>query len=173
MMYYPPHLVTKAGEILQQAKTSRIGLMMAESCTGGLISGLFTEIPGSADVVIGGVVAYCNEVKAKILTIPSELLEKHGAVSEPVARAMAEGVLKALPWEERFDKAVSIAVTGIAGPGGGSAEKPVGLVHFGAACTHAPTAHNYQIFKGSRTDVRLATVEAALIMIEEQVKKLL
>ncbi len=100
---------------------------VAESCTGGLIAHRFTDVPGSSEYFLGGVVAYSNHAKCSLLGVPEELLSQHGAVSEPVARAMAEGV------RERFNADIGVATTGISGPGGGSEEKPVGLVYLGIA----------------------------------------
>lgn len=132
----------------------------AESCTGGLIAGALTDISGSSAVVDRGFVTYSNAAKADMLGVPPALIEAHGAVSEPVARAMAEGALS------RAETDATIAVTGVAGPGGGSAEKPVGLVHFAVAGRHGPTRHAKHVFDGQDRDgVRFATVETALRML--------
>jgi nicotinamide-nucleotide amidase len=129
----------------------------AESCTGGLIAGTLTEIAGSSDVVEGGFVTYSNAVKAQSLGVPAELIARLGAVSREVAIAMAEGVLAKLP-----TVTVAIAVTGVAGPGGGSVEKPVGLVHFGLARRGAETVSWHEVFAGDRSAIRRATVQNAL-----------
>jgi len=130
----------------------------AESCTGGLIAGLLTAIAGSSDVVDRGFVTYSNAAKTEMLGVPSALITTHGAVSAPVAEAMARGAL------QRSAATIAIAVTGIAGPGGGSADKPVGLVWFGLA--HGDTAISESVvFPGDRTAVRIATVEHALAMV--------
>ena len=113
--------------LLQALRASGLMIATAESCTGGLIAGLLTEIAGSSDVVDRGFVTYSNEAKQDCLGVPAELIARDGAVSSTVARAMAEGALR----HSRADIAVS--VTGVAGPGGGSAEKPVGLVHLAVA----------------------------------------
>ncbi len=132
----------------------------AESCTGGLIAGALTDISGSSAVVDRGFVTYSNEAKADMLGVPADMIAAHGAVSEPVARAMAEGALS----QGQTDAAV--AVTGIAGPGGGSPEKPVGLVHFAVAGKDGPTQHAHHVFAGQDRDgVRLVTVETALKML--------
>jgi nicotinamide-nucleotide amidase len=141
----------------------RAGWMMAtaESCTGGLVAGLMTEIAGSSDVVDRGFVTYSNAAKADLLGVPADLLAAHGAVSEPVARAMAEGALA------RSVAEVAVSITGIAGPGGGSAEKPVGLVHFALARRGGPTVHVERRFGDrGRGAVRLAAVAEALGLVE-------
>jgi nicotinamide-nucleotide amidase len=156
-------LVTKARTLLASLRRHRLKLVTAESCTGGLITGLLTEIAGSSDVVERGFVVYSNEAKMSVLRVPQDIIEIHGAVSEVTARAMADGALK----NSRADIAVS--VTGIAGPGGGSPEKPVGLVHLGWASNHAPTAHRRFVFTNAdRHQVRMRSVAAALDLIEHQ-----
>jgi nicotinamide-nucleotide amidase len=138
---------------------TRTGRMIAtaESCTGGLIAAVLTEVPGSSAVVERGFVTYSNEAKAEALAVPAELIAEKGAVSREVAMAMAEGALAA----SRAD--VAVAVTGVAGPGGGSREKPVGLVHFGFAAKGKPTAHEEHRFgELTRAEIRLATVAVAL-----------
>jgi nicotinamide-nucleotide amidase len=134
----------------------------AESCTGGLIVGALTEIAGSSDVVEGGLVTYSNEAKTRLLGVPWEVIARVGAVSPEVAAAMAAGVLA------RLDRAaLAVAVTGIAGPGGGSAEKPVGLVHFGLARRDRGTDTTHRIFAGDRMAVRRATVLHALSLLRD------
>ena len=123
---FDERLLREAESLLEACRTRGLKLATAESCTGGLIAALLTEIPGSSDVVERGFVTYSNEAKSEELGVPADLIAAHGAVSEPVARAMAEGALA----HSHADLAVS--VTGVAGPGGGSAAKPVGLVHLGA-----------------------------------------
>ena len=130
----------------------------AESCTGGLIAGALTEIAGSSDVVDRGFVTYSNEAKMQMLGVPAETLAAHGAVSEQTARAMALGALA------NSEATVTVAVTGVAGPGGGSAEKPVGLVHFGVATPDSIVAE-HRIFEGDRGAVRHQTVLHALKMV--------
>lgn len=154
-------LNARAAAILDRMRAQKLKLATAESCTGGLIAGLFTEIAGSSDVVDRGFVTYSNEAKMDMLGVSAEILERHGAVSEPTARAMAEGAVR----HSLAD--IAVAVTGIAGPGGGSADKPVGLVHFGLAMKGKPTVHAERRFGDiGRSAVRLATVEQALAMIE-------
>jgi nicotinamide-nucleotide amidase len=140
------------------------GLMLAtvESCTGGLVAGALTAIPGSSDVLDRGLVTYSNAAKTALVGVPEALIATHGAVSEEVARAMAEGGLKAA------GVGAAVAITGVAGPGGGTAEKPVGLVHFAAARTGRPTLHQEMRFGDiGREAVRLASVRVALELLAE------
>jgi nicotinamide-nucleotide amidase len=134
-------------------------LATAESCTGGLIAAALTEIAGSSDVVDRGFVTYSNAAKAEMLGVPAALIGQHGAVSDPVARAMAEGAIR----HSAADLAVS--VTGIAGPGGGTAEKPVGLVYLGVARRGGEVSAERQVFSGDRRAIRLRTVERALALL--------
>lgn len=134
----------------------------AESCTGGLIAALLTEIPGSSAVVERGFITYSNEAKADLLGVPSALIGREGAVSESVARAMAEGALRASRAH------VAVAVTGVAGPGGGTTAKPVGLVHLALAAHGRPTEHRERRYGDlGRALVRECTVADALGMLEE------
>jgi len=149
-------LVEKAQSTLEHCRQRSLTLATAESCTGGLIAGLFTEIAGSSDVVDCGFVTYSNRAKQAMLGVPEEMLRAHGAVSEPVARAMAEGVLANSPVD------IALAVTGIAGPGGGSDAKPVGLVYLAAGRRGASIAVEHHVFDGDRQAVRMATVARAL-----------
>lgn len=139
----------------------RLGFMLAtaESCTGGLVSAALTAIPGSSSVVERGFVTYTNEAKQEMLGVPGDLFETVGAVSEAVARAMAEGALT------HSRAQVSVSVTGIAGPGGGTVDKPVGLVHMAAAKLGGETLHERHIFSGDRTAVRSQAVNAALSLV--------
>ena len=132
----------------------------AESCSGGLIAHRITNVPGSSGYFVGGVVAYSNEIKQNLLGVEAETLAAHGAVSEPVAREMAEGA------RQRFRTDYAIACTGIAGPAGGTAEKPVGLVHIAVASGVGTTATR-NLFKGSRLTVKEQTAEKALAMLWE------
>lgn len=134
----------------------------AESCTGGLIAGVLTEISGSSAVVDRGFVTYSNAAKADMLGVPKELIERVGAVSQEVALAMAAGALA------RSGADLAVAVTGIAGPTGGSAEKPVGLVHFGVMLRGSPARHAVHVFADlDRSGVRFATVVEALKLLRE------
>jgi len=157
MSMFPRRLIHLAELTLADAREAKLKIATAESCTGGLIAGLLTEIAGSSDVVERGFVVYSNEAKRDMLGVPGDLIADVGAVSEPVARAMAEGALKS----SRADIAVS--VTGVAGPGGGTPMKPVGLVHFGAARTGRSILHEMQLFGDiGREEIRLKSVEVAL-----------
>lgn len=131
----------------------------AESCTGGGIAAALTDIAGSSDVVDCGFVTYSNAAKTELLGVPAQLIASEGAVSEPVARLMAEGAL------ERSRAHVVVAVTGVAGPGGGTADKPVGTVWFGLARRGGPTESSRQVFPGDRAEVRRATVQEALLLL--------
>ncbi|MGV6872760.1 CinA family protein [Pseudochelatococcus sp. B33] len=162
---FPAHLIERARRLLEEARERGLRLATAESCTGGLVSGLLTEIPGSSDVVEGGFVTYSNAAKHTSIGVPLDLLALHGAVSEPVALAMAEGVLERLP-----DADVAVALTGVAGPGGGSAAKPVGLVHLATARRGHPSLHVvYHFADEGRAAIRLRSVAAALDLLERTV----
>lgn len=152
-------LLAQARDVLDAARAKNIRIVTAESCTGGLIAGLLTEIPGSSDVVERGFVTYSNEAKKEALGVPAVLLGKYGAVSDHVARAMADGALR------HARAQLAIAVTGIAGPGGGSAEKPVGLVYIALADGHNISSHEFRFGDIGRTRVRLATVQEALTLL--------
>jgi nicotinamide-nucleotide amidase len=159
---FASELTTQAADLIGLCR--RKGLMMAtvESCTGGLIAGLITSVAGSSDVLDCGFVTYSNAAKTRMVGVPADAITRHGAVSEEVARAMAEGALA------HSAAQLSVAVTGVAGPGGGTATKPVGLVHCAAARTGFPTIHR-EIRLGDigRQEVRLETVRAALAMAYE------
>ncbi len=147
-----------AAAVLDACRARGWRLATAESCTGGLIAARLTDVAGSSDVVEGGVVVYADAQKIRWLRVPAEVLARDGAVSEATARAMAEGC------RETFGVDLAVAVTGIAGPGGGTADKPVGLVHL-AVATPTATTHRRDVFAGARGDVRDATVAAAFALI--------
>jgi nicotinamide-nucleotide amidase len=154
-----------ARRLLELCRTRGLRLATAESCTGGLIAGALTEIAGSSDVVERGFVTYSNEAKSGMLGVSREVIERHGAVSEEVARAMVEGALA------RSDADIAVAVTGIAGPDGGSAAKPVGLVHFGCAAKGHAVRHGERRFGDvGRSEIRRLAVLAALAMLETEAK---
>lgn len=155
----PAPLLALAADVLDRAKARGVMIATAESCTGGLIAGCLTEIAGSSAVVERGFVTYSNEAKTEMLGVPATTISAVGAVSEEVARAMAEGAV------ERSRAKLAVAVTGVAGPGGGSAEKPVGLVHFGCAKRGDETLHRREIFPGDRSAVREATLRTALELL--------
>lgn len=165
-MTFPTELAELAETVLAEARAKGLKLATAESCTGGLIAGLLTEIPGSSDVVERGFVTYANEAKMEMVGVPEATLADHGAVSPETAIAMAEGAVK----NSRAQAAV--AVTGIAGPGGGSAAKPVGLVQIAAAREGQPTLQKECRFGDiGRANVRLATVKAALELLQIQINR--
>jgi len=150
--------VDLAAVVLQAARARGIRVAVAESCTGGLLAKRLTDTPGSSDVVVGGVVAYDNAVKTALLDVPVELLERHGAVSEEVVRAMAVGAIR------RFSVGLAAAVTGIAGPSGGSAEKPVGTVWLATALGEQVEAARVQL-PGPRENIRGRSAQAALFLL--------
>ena len=154
-----PPILDAAAALIDACRARGVLLATAESCTGGLIAAALTSIPGSSDVVDRGFVTYSNEAKTELVGVPPVLIAAHGAVSEPVARAMAEGAL------DRSRAVIAVAVTGVAGPGGGTEAKPVGLVWFGLACRGTPTLVESRIFPGDRAAVRASTVNCALALI--------
>jgi nicotinamide-nucleotide amidase len=154
-----PALVQRAAALLKRYEAEGLRIVTAESCTGGLVAALLTEVPGSSAVVERGLVTYSNEAKTEMLGVAADVIAQHGAVSEPVARAMAEGALG----RSRADVAVSI--TGIAGPGGGTATKPVGLVHFAVATRAKTTALERRYGDLGRAIVREKAVEDALALL--------
>jgi len=159
---FPPDLTARAAALIDRCRRDRLMLATAESCTGGLIAGLVTSVAGSSDVLDCGFVTYSNGAKTRMIGVPAELIAQHGAVSEQVARAMAEGALA----NSAAD--VAIAVTGVAGPGGGTAAKPVGLVHCAAARRGFATVHReLRLGDIGRDAVRLETVRVAVEMAYE------
>ena len=161
---FSDRLLNLARLVLDDAAQRLLKIVTAESCTGGLLSGLLVEIPGSSKVLERGFVTYSNKAKEEVLGIPGDMIADYGAVSEPVVRAMAEGALE----ESRAN--MSIAITGIAGPGGGTRLKPVGTVHFALARENAPIRHRLEQFDDiGRNEVRLASLETALNMLLESI----
>jgi nicotinamide-nucleotide amidase len=159
---FPEDLVNRAAALIDLCRAGGLTLATAESCTGGLIAGLITAVPGSSDVLDCGIVTYSNGAKTRLIGVPADLIQRHGAVSEEVARAMAEGALS----HSAAD--VSVAVTGVAGPGGGTALKPVGLVHCAAARRGRATIHSMlRLGDIGREAVRIETVRAAVEMAYE------
>ncbi len=142
--------------LLEVCRSAGLKLATAESCTGGLIAGCLTEIAGSSDVLERGFVTYSNEAKSELLGVPERLISAVGAVSAEVAEAMARGAL------ERSRADVAVSATGIAGPGGATPGKPVGLVYLGACRRGQPPRHERRVFAGDREAVRLSAVAAAL-----------
>ncbi|NLP02276.1 MAG: CinA family protein [Fibrobacter sp.] len=153
-------LAKEIGEILKRKNWT---LAVAESCTGGLLGGAITEIPGASGYFMGGVIAYDNQVKESLLGVPTDVLSEFGAVSSQTVTAMARGVCKLLKTE------CAISVSGIAGPEGGTEEKPVGLVYTGIAVCDTVKSFKY-IFKGDRQEIRYQTVETALSCFKEMIE---
>jgi len=149
----------EAGALLAWLEARGLTLATAESCTGGLIAAALTAIPGSSAVVTRGFVTYSNEAKRDMLGVPWGVLEGYGAVSESVARRMAGGALAASGAD------VAVSCTGIAGPGGATPGKPVGLVHLGVAARSGAVLTLRRVFPGDRTAVRAATVDAAFGLV--------
>jgi nicotinamide-nucleotide amidase len=155
-------LRTAAEELLERLRTRKLKLVTAESCTGGLAAGVLTEIPGSSDVLERGFVTYSNAAKESVLGVQAATIKRHGAVSAETAKAMAIGALRASPAD------VSVAITGIAGPGGGTAEKPVGLVHFAAARrANATVSREIRFGDLGRSEIRRRSVLTAFALLKE------
>ncbi len=156
-----PELKHRADALLKAYERNGLKIATAESCTGGLVAALLTEISGSSSVMERGFVTYSNEAKIESIGVPADLIAAHGAVSGPVARAMAEGALA----HSHAD--VAVGITGIAGPGGGSEAKPVGLVHFGLARKGRPTVHLERRYGDlGRVMIRWCAVEDAIELFE-------
>lgn len=160
LIAFAAEIETLAQDVLNAAKSAEVKIATAESCTGGLIAGALTEIPGSSAVVDRGFVTYSYEAKEAMLGVAHDLLHAHGAVSEPVARMMAEGALR------HSDAGLTVAVTGVAGPGA-SENKPAGTVWFGLAGL-GETITLQRRFAGGRNAVRSATVREALVLLRER-----
>ena len=158
-------LLARAEALVAAYAAAKRTVVTAESCTGGLVAGLLTAVPGSSAVLERGFVTYSNEAKAEAIGVPMDLIRRHGAVSEPVARAMAAGALAA------SRASIAVAITGIAGPGGGSAEKPVGLVHLGLAQRDG-SARQLERRYGDlgRAGIRRAAMADALGLLEEALR---
>ena len=152
-------LIEKAERLLKTCGERHMRVATAESCTGGLIAALLTEIRGSSVVIGRSFITYSNRAKREVLNVPAELLQQHGAVSEQVVRAMAQNTF------DMTTAHLTVAVSGIAGPGGGSAEKPAGTVHMATATANGVTHMCHQFGDIGRTQVRLATVNAAMDMM--------
>lgn len=157
--------IASAEQLLSLCRDKGVTLATAESCTGGMIGATITSVPGSSDIFLGGIISYANSAKESLLNVKGDTLASHGAVSSETAEEMAKGALKAL------GATIAVSVTGIAGPGGQTHEKPVGLVHFGIATKDGAATH-CQNFSGSRESIRLKAVAAAIALLEETVKSL-
>ncbi|MCE9507011.1 MAG: CinA family protein [Alphaproteobacteria bacterium] len=167
MQLFPQSLLMLAETVLHEARSRGMQIVTAESCTGGLIAGCLTEIPGCSDVFDRGFVVYSYDSKTVNLGVPAEMIVNFGAVSAEVALAMAKGALHA------SKAGIAVSATGIAGPGGGMAGKPVGLVYIGIAIGKNSKSYALQnIFEGDRTAVRLKTVETALALLRKELEAL-
>jgi nicotinamide-nucleotide amidase len=154
------HEIREAAEhVLDLCRRRKLRIVTAESCTGGLIAAALTAIAGSSDVVDRAFVTYSNEAKREMIGVPWDAILGHGAVSEPVARAMAAGALA------RGNAQIAVSVTGVAGPGGGTADKPVGLVHFAAQRMGFDAIVERHVFPGDRDQIRRLSVVTALAMV--------
>lgn len=162
---FSTELLNNARLLLADAEERRLKIVTAESCTGGLVAALLTEIPGSSSVFERGFVTYSNRAKQEMLGVPGDLIADCGAVSEPVARAMAEGALR------EAHANISVAITGVAGPGGGTAMKPVGLVHLAAARENRTLLHEtLRLGEIGRDEIRLAAVGVALDLLRRMIR---
>lgn len=160
---FPDDIQILARQVIETAAARGLMIATAESCTGGLVAGALTAVAGSSAVVERGFVTYSNAAKSGLLGVPAALIETHGAVSEPVARAMANGALS------HSAARVSVSVTGIAGPGGGTADKPVGLVHFAAVGPAGEVHAEHRFGDPGREAIRLAAVRVALTLLLDRV----
>lgn len=160
---FPDDIQTLARDVVRLAVAKGLLITTAESCTGGLVAGVLTTVPGSSAVVDRGFVTYSNAAKVGMLGVPEDLIASQGAVSEAVARAMAMGAIA------HSDATVSVSVTGIAGPGGGSADKPVGLVHFAADGPAGVIHAEHRFGDLGREAVRLASLRVALEMLRDRI----
>jgi len=156
-------IVTLARLLIDEARERSLRIVTAESCTAGLVAGAIGSIPGASDVLERGFVTYSNRAKQELLGVPGDLIADLGAVSEPVARMMAEGALEA------SNAHLSVAITGIAGPGGGTPMKPVGTVHIATARTNERIMHRQELFEfETREEIQLAAVQAALQALRDR-----
>jgi len=162
---FPLEIVTLARLLVDEARERSLRIVTAESCTGGLVAGAICQVAGASDVFERGFVTYSNRAKQELLGVPGDLIADLGAVSEPVARMMAEGAL------ENSNAHVSVAITGIAGPGGGTPMKPVGTVHIATARANQRLDHRGELFEfETREEIQLAAVQSALEMLRERMK---
>lgn len=161
---FPDDIALLARQVVVAAAAKNLMIATAESCTGGLVAGALTAVAGSSAVIDRGFVTYSNAAKMHMLAVPADLIADHGAVSEAVARAMALGAV------DRSDATVSVSVTGIAGPGGGSKDKPVGLVHFAASGPDGVVHAQHRFGDIGREGVRLASIRVALDMLLDRIE---
>ena len=161
---FPFEIDALARLLVDEARQRGVRIVTAESCTGGLVAAAITSIAGSSDVFERGFVTYSNRAKEELLEVPGDLIADMGAVSESVVRMMAEGAL------ELSNAHIAVAITGVAGPGGGTPMKPVGTVHFATARANGPLAHRLEIFEEpDRDSIRMAATRVALEMLRERV----
>jgi nicotinamide-nucleotide amidase len=154
---------TLARLLIDEARERSLRIVTAESCTGGLVAGAICAVPGASDVFERGYVSYSNRAKQELLGVPGDLIADFGAVSEPVARMMAEGAL------ENSNAHLAVAITGVAGPGGGTPMKPVGTVHIATARSNHGLRHQAELFEfESREEIQLAAVQAALQALRDR-----
>lgn len=159
---FPPDVLADAKRLIDALRAKNRKLTTAESCTGGLVAAAITAVPGSSDVFFGGFVTYSNDAKEQMIGVDADLIKHHGAVSEAVAHAMADGAIRTTGAD------LAVSITGIAGPGGGSPHKPVGLVYIGIASVFdAPRVERHTFGDAGRDEVRLASLRAALRLLEE------
>jgi nicotinamide-nucleotide amidase len=159
---FDSEIVTLVQSLLDACRARNWRVAIAEGCTGGLVAGALTAIPGSSDVVERGFVTYSNEAKSQLLGVPPEIIAAHGAVSAETARAMARGAIARAPVD------LAISVTGIAGPGGATPSKPVGLVLFGLARRDGTWRTERRVFPGDRTAIRHAALRLALELVQAE-----
>ena len=162
---FPLEIETLARLLVDEAQSRRLRIVTAESCTGGLVSSAITAVSGASDVFDRGLITYSNRAKQDLLGIAGDMLADYGAVSEPVARMMAEGAL------ENSHAHVSVAITGVAGPGGATPLKPVGTVHLATARSNQSVHHRQEMFDlDSRWDIQMAAVQTALEMLRDRLR---
>jgi nicotinamide-nucleotide amidase len=164
-LVFDDETLTAAQSVLEACRARNWRLATAESCTGGLVAGALTAIAGSSDVLERGFVTYSNEAKSELLGVPSEVIAAHGAVSAETTAAMAKGAVARAPVE------LAISVTGIAGPGGATPTKPVGLVIFSLARRDGRCRTERHVFTGDRSAVRLSAVKAALRLLDAETRQ--
>lgn len=162
---FPADVLTNAKSVIDTLRHQNRKLTTAESCTGGLVAAAITAVPGSSDVFFGGFVTYSNDAKEQMIGVDAELIKHHGAVSAAVAHAMAECAISTTGAD------LAVSITGIAGPGGGSPHKPVGLVYIAVASVFdGPRVERHTFGEAGRGEVRLASLRAALRLLEEAAK---
>ena len=155
------NIIESATETIKTCKSTGLMVATVESCTGGLVAGALTSVAGSSDVLDRGFVTYSNEAKHEMVGVPMQLIEAYGAVSSEVARAMAQGGVA------QSNAQIAVAITGVAGPGGGTEAKPVGLVHFGCFREDGAYALYHEVYQGDRDAVREVSILQALAMIRQ------